>query len=274
MKVNGIAFKKAREEIRKNATESKNKLRGEASEGTQEWLAQVAKVRSCNGEMKSLCVRSIQYLEKGEASIATIDAVSGYLGVNGRELIINYGNNFINLDAPSVVDFRPTSCPREVSDFQLSPFLLTIDPLVIEFSKNEDIDTAKLIGITASIELKQEKINFEWLYKVGLNSASNSWLGFLDEVYSEQLYAPSTQRLSIMFAQRNGNNISWEKFIAMVEETELRMLQLEVIVEFKYFVKNIKIGIVTSEMKTFFSKGREKYNGKYPYFIQPKTIIW
>jgi hypothetical protein len=274
MKVNGIAFKKAREEIRKNTTQICNKLRGIPSDGTQEWLAYKARIRGKNGKMTNLSVRTIQYLEKGEASIQVIDAVSPFLGINGRELIFNYGNESIKLDAPSVIDFRPSSYPREFLDFPSSPLLLTIDPLIITFSKNDDIDTAKLMNISISMTLDNIKINFGWLYKVGLNPGSSTWLGFLDEVFAEQLSAPSTYRAAIMFHQLIEDKISWQKFIDSIENTKKRIIQLDVTVEFEYFIKNIQIGVVVSEMKTFFSKGRCKYNSSFPYFIQPKTTLW
>lgn len=273
MKVNGIAFKKAREEIRKNVQKRKM-LRGEAGEGTQEWLAEVAKVRSPNGEIKSLSVRSIQYLEQGTASIATIDAVSGHLFVNGRELIIGYGNNFINLDSPSVVDLRPYSSPYDNLDFYQSSFLLTIDPLVITFTENDDIDTSRLINITANVKFEHLNITMGWLYKVKLIPGGNGWLGIQDEVFSEGLYAPTIYRASIMFNQIDMHNVSWGELVETVEKSTEKMLQITVTVEFEYFIKEIKIGVITSELGTLFRKGRLKRSSEWPFFAQPQAIIW
>ena len=273
MNVNGSAFKKAREEIRKNSEKPKG-FRGEAGEGTQEWLAQTAKIRSANGEIKALSVRTIQYLEQGKASILTIDAVSPHLRINGRELIVGYGNDHISLDAPNVIDFRPTLYPRVGQGFQLSPFLLTIDPLIITFSENEDIDIAKLVGMTIKMKLGHLDMRLGWLYKVGLHPGGNNWLGIKDEIYPEVLHSPSTYRASIMFHQITEKTISWQEFVTTIEASNLRVLQLEVTIEFEYFIKEIKIGIILSEIGTFISKGRQKYSSEWPYFAQPKTIVW
>lgn len=275
MKVNGAAFKAAREEIFKNANHDKLRLRGEAAEGTQEWLAQVAMVKSKkDGSLKPLSVRTVQYLEKGEASIQTIDAVSPFLGLNGRELIIGYGINQINCSTLNVIDFRPTDCPSTYEDtFQDSPFLFTIDPLQVSLSEG-DLTEVKLNLITAILEIGGLKINFSWIYRVALNPTGKGWLGILQEVYPEKIYAPYNESRSIMFHQPSYPFISWLDFINLVDSEKLGMIKIIVTFHFDNFIKEMRLGVSIKETGTFFDLARQSRNGKCPRFVQPSALLW
>ena len=284
MEVDGEAFKTARQQIRKEflkgITAKDRKLRGVASVGTQEWLADLSMVYRADGKgMKPLNVRTIQYLEKGEATITTIDAVSPHLsqylnnGFNGYEHIIGYGDNLVSLSAPNIIDFRPTAYPLENKTFYETPFVFSIDPLIIKVIADEDIDQVKLVGMTAKLFLDDLELDFKWLYKVALNPTGQGWLGVVEEVFSTELNAPVTERNSIMFAQRGETNMSWSEFVQAVEKTTTGHVQINLTIEFENFVKRLPIAISTAEMGTFFEKGRLTRQSDWPFFVQPKTIV-
>lgn len=274
MKVNGEAFKKAREEILKDSGEYRQTLRGQPAKGTQEWLALIAKIKSYEGGEKPLSVRTIQYLEKGDASIQTIDAVSPYLKINGRELIINYGVNQVNCKAIGAVDFRPICSPKEdLKHFQNNPFVFTVDPLQISFSEG-DLDTIYLKSITATLKIDELELDFSWLYEVVLNPTSRDWLGIQREVLPRQISSPENIVFPIMFSQLDAPYISWIELITYVDSMKSKLINIIVNFHFNNFEKKIKIGISSTEMGTFLELGRQSREGSCPSFVQPSALMW
>lgn len=271
MKVNGSAFKKAREEIRKDAQASES-LRGESATGTQEWLANKAQIRSKSGELKALSVRTIQYLEKGTASIQVIDAVSPYLNINGRELILDYGVDSVVCDASSVVDFRPEKSPN-IDKFYESKLMISIDPLSIVF-RSDDLTNINLESITAKINLNKKEITYKWIYVVALIPGGNGWLGINEEVYPMELCAPEKYRASIMFSQMSSSNYSWLDFINYITNTNDKLFEINVTFNFKNFCKNLNVGISISQMETLIQASCQRYGSEYPFYIQPDSLIW
>lgn len=273
MKVNGEAFRQAREEIRKNAGIPKG-VRGEPAEGTQEWLAEKSLIKSRNGGMKCLSVRTIQALERGEASIQTVDAVSPHLGLNGRELIIGYGRNSVTVEASGVVDLRSMEAPLLKPDnFHTSPLMLTLDPLVITISDDE-LETVELRGMSAMLLLEKQHYPFKWLYEVALVPNGNGWLGNEGEVAPETLRTPASWKKSIMFTQTEWPALNWSEFVNAVESTDRNLLQLEVNIEFRNFRKTLNIGLAVAQMRSYLDYGRQVRQAEWPSRIQPDALVW
>lgn len=273
MKVNGLAFRKAREEIRKNAPRAKGTSTQPAL-GTQEWLASVAKIRNAQGEDVCLSVRSIQYLEKGTASIQTIDAVSPHLGLNGRELIEGYGQNSVTLKAEQVIDLRPTLDPFAYTDtFANSPFVLTIDPLAIAINAS-DLSTARLEQMSAELKLDKQTIPLTWFYQVLLTPNSQGWLGIEKSVHPINFIAPCEWRNSILFVQTQKPAISWETLVNTIEALETKLLSLVVTCEFENFIKTLSIGLAINELKQAFAYERMRRKTTLPYRTQVDALMW
>lgn len=274
MKVNGSAFKKAREEIRKD-TQVSDKLRGESAVGTQEWLASKAQIRSKSGELKPLSVRTIQYLERGSASIDVVDAVSPHLKINGRELIIGYGKDSVDADFPSYIDFRPTISPADsLESFQLSPVLMTLDPMLIDFD-SDDLESIKLRSITAIVKFEEGLlINYVWLYKVMLIPGGKGWLGIDEEISPIKMSQPSHYKASIMFKQSILPYLSWSDFIKIIEQTNDNMLKVTINMNFITFEKEFKIGVSVSQARTLIKSSKQRFKCTYPVYIQPDALTW
>lgn len=274
MKVNGKAFKTAREEILKDSGAITPSLKGEPSPGTQEWLAQVAHIRSSTGILKPLSVRTVQYLEKGEASIQTVDAVSPHLKINGRELIIGYGLNQINCNVPNVVDFRSISSPRnDPENFKKDAFVITLDPIIISFSEG-DLDSTILKKITATLKIEKVEVDFQWIYEVALNPTGQGWLGIKKEVNKITIDNTGDLSFSVMFSQKNYPSVSWIELINMVESSRSPLIKIDVNFHFENLTKNTKIGVSSKEMGTFIKLARQSRGGKCPSFVQPSALTW
>ncbi len=272
MRVDGKAFRRAREEIRKNSGQSRGK-KGKPSKGTQEWLASVATILNQNGEQVSLGVRTIQYLEKGQASIQTVDAVSPHLGLNGRSLIQGYGEKAVEIKAPGIIDLRPESAPSEAPlVFYKSPLMMSVDPLTIQLNP-EEIENALLEGITANFRIGDQATTFRWLYQVQLNPSGSGWLGIEREV-SPVSITTEPFKISVMFRQTTYPQWSWAKVVNEVEESKYRLIKVNLKFQFSHFTKELDIGIATSQLATYFQLGREKRNSTWPFMAQPDTLTW
>lgn len=279
MKVNGEAFRKAREEIRKDSPKRRGKP-GQPAKGTQEWLAGLAIVLNeeqgeAEPKWKPLSVRTIQALEKGEASIETVDAVSPHLGINGRELIIGYGKENVVCRAVGNIDFRPAAYPiNNRKDFFKSPLMITIDPLEFVFN-TADIDTFHIKNISLSLGLFGFHQEFTWLYEVSLTQNSSKWLGIIKEVYPFSIHLCENQKIiniPIMFSCQDVNAISWEEFVDRVEESNDGQITINMEIRFSNFEKNIKILCSLELLKINFQKGRKIRKSIYPYKTHVKII--
>lgn len=271
MRVDGNAFRRAREEIRKNTVRTKGK-RGEPARGTQEWLANIALVRQENGELIPLSVRTIQYLEKGMASIQTVDAVSPHLGLNGRSLILDYGLDALTLEVPAVVDLRPETCPHDYpTTFHHSAFLLSIDPLIIRFSA-EDMDSVRLEKMTARVQIGEVSVDFSWLYRVLLTPNGNGWLGIEEEVYPQEVTSMPF-KASVMFHQTHHAPLSWENFVNLVEQTDSKLVTIHLTLAFQYFTKDLVIALAVAQLRHYFTFSRNKRGASWPFFSQPDALL-
>ena len=96
--VDGIAFKRERLAFKSHD----EVLQGEYGHGSQEWLAEKAKISP----------RTVNALETGQATLKTVDAVSRVLDIKGRKYIQGYGEDFTSLRASGVVDFRSSISGR------------------------------------------------------------------------------------------------------------------------------------------------------------------
>ena len=291
MKVDGKAFKKAREQIRKEHADEAPLL-GEAAIGTQKWLAEKSILRYEERDGKKIAVhptvKTIQNLEnKGVASLPVIDALATVLRIRGREFIIGYGQETITCEASRVVDFRPLldmqAYPEEYAE---KTFLITIDPLVINFHPNDDLDHAFLKEITLSMCIDDVVVHYEWAYAAAL-LPETPWPGIVSMVSGIELGkaqdGSNNLRLSssIMFKQvgTESNNLLWKHFIDLINTTEKGSISLEGILHFEYFEKKFKILISIEEIKFYIEKSKEKYKKifdehglKYPRFFQPRAL--
>lgn len=262
MKVDGSAFKAARKKVR--ARYPGRGEPGQPATGTQEWLAEEAR----------LSLRAVQYLEKGEASIKTITEVSKLLEIeNWEEYILDFGAEYVTCSAEKLVDFRPEQYPPDNPDtFHNSCMLLTIDPLsiLVETGRFEEIALEK---IEAKLSGFPVELEFIWMAEVSLTPAGVGWLGWVKE--AEELYLTATDKvrnLPIMFRQSKASVVSWGDFVAMVEETSTNQIYLDVDLHFSRFTKEIRIFLSVELLQKLFSDGRIKYSSKFPYRAQVKTI--
>ncbi len=271
MKVNGKAFRKAREEIfNLNSGSAENKkrlLQRRPAVGTQKWLAEKANVNE----------RSIITLENhNQAGLKVIDSVSPILKLNGRALIIGHGQQYLKLDSPGIIDFRPVFSPIEREDEYLGSLLvMSIDPLIIHFHINGEMDDCDLIAINATLDTSELNIHFKWLYKVGLNEASTTWLGYLQDARKESLISPVTYEHAIMFNQvGNEDFINWKEFVKSIEQSTDSHVQILITAEFENFMVEHKVMVSIPDMKSYFDKGRKARKSNYPYFVQLQPIYW
>lgn len=278
MKVNGEAFRRAREEIRKDSP--KRGAPGKPAKGTQEWLASVARVpneKAGNGEPKwrSLSVRTIQALEKGVSSIETVDAVSPHLEINGRELIFGYGKESVICRATGVIDFRPSDYPVDNNDdFFKSPLLVTVDPLELSFDPI-DIDQFHVEGVELNLSFDEFNQKFTWLYEVSFTKDTIGWLGVVKELRPFLIDVGNgrkTINMPIMFSSLSASAISWKDFVDKVEKSTDTKIMIDINIFFSNFEKNIKLICSIDLLKENFKIGREKRKSTYPYKTHVRSI--
>lgn len=263
MKVNGEAFKKTRQELRKDHTRG---VVGQPAIGSQEWLA----------TKTGLSVRLIQRLEKGEASVATVDKVSPFLKINGREFIEGFGKNFVIPDAKGYIDLRPAVSPRSDPDaFPHSAMMLTVDPLELE-CKADEFDSYFLREITAKLVCDTINIDFEWAYEVDISPKGENWLPIKNDVRSLKILTPAVFFQSIMFKQTSRKFLSWSEFVEKIEASSDSLLKLELKINFENFYKILHIGLCIELLKENLSNGRKKYKCQWPYRTQlrVKSMTW
>lgn len=262
MKVNGAAFIAARKKIR-----AKCPGRGEAGRpalGTQEWLAEQANVS----------LRAVQYLEKGEASLKTIKAVSNFLGMQGWEHYIhNYGSEYVTCSAPKVIDFRPELYPpHNQNQFANSTLQMTIDPLSILIEEGM-FDRLLLKDVKAVLTGLPVDIEFTWLAEVLLTPAGKGWLGWVREMREFYISADNVKiELPIMFRQLNPHQVTWGEFIGMIEASNVNQIYADISLFFPAFVKKIRVYLSIELMKHLFKEGRIKYKSHLPYRFHINTI--
>ncbi len=259
VKVDGTAFK--RERLRfKNQDNTVN--RGEYGYGSQEWLAEQARISP----------RAISSLERGKASVKTVDAVSKVLGIQGREYIWGYGADFTTFRTAGVIDFRSSingRLPENETTYQDAPFLLTLLPIAITVD-DDFISTATLQKLRLKLSVRGMEIDFIWIYNVLLTSRSNTWLGDEKDVSEVVIPVRETYQSSVMFRQDSLNSISWRQFINHIGETDDARILLTLTLEFERFEKEGYILISTEEIKGLF---KWAYPHGYPYWIEPNALM-
>lgn len=264
MKVDGSTFRSARKKIRARYPGKGNNL--DSAVGTQQWVADQTK----------LSLRAVQYLEKGEASLKTLRAVSALLEIDHwEETIQDYGIEYVSCAAGNLIDFRPEKFPPNNPDtFSNSALMMSIDPIsiLVESGKFKQIDlrqiSAKLTGISTPID-------FEWLAEVNLSPSGQGWLGWVSEIQEITLKADDSKRLqSIMFKQTSLPIIDWETFVREVERCENNQIQIELQFIFSRFSKKLIVFLPTELLKKLFCEGRNKYNSELPYRVQLKAVTY
>lgn len=259
MKVKGEAFKQARQELCKDHPRG---TIGQPGEGSQEWLA----------EKTGLSVRVIQRLEKGEASITTVDQVSPFLKINGREFIEGFGKEFVIPSANGYIDLRPAVSPRSEPDtFQQSIMMLSIDPLELE-CKADEFDSYFLREITGKLFCDTINLELEWLYEVDISPKGNGWLPIIQCVKSLEIQTPYLFCQSIMFKQTSRQIVSWAEFVEKIEASNENSLRLEIKFQFRNFYKLLNISLCIELLRYNFSKGRDDHKSQWPYRNQIKAM--
>lgn len=257
--VSGPAFKRARLATR---NEDEDLKRGEYGHGSQEWLAEQARVST----------RTVNELEAGKATLKTVDAVSEILSINGREYIQGYGEDFTTCHATGVVDFRPRisgRLPDNETAYLQAAFFVALDPLVIVVD-DDFTDSAKVKRMELNLSVGDMNIDFSWLYTVSLTSRSTTWLGDEEDVREVDILAHEPHQKSYMFRQNALRHISWEQFIDHIGATDDHRILLTLKVVFEYFEKQDHILVSVEEMKGLFEVS---YPPKYPYWLQPKALM-
>ena len=263
MQIESEIFKAKRKKIR-----AANPGRGESGQpakGTQEWLAEEAKIS----------LRAVQYLERGEASFKTIKAVSRVLGItNWEQYIKDYGNEYVSCTAKKLIDFRPESEPRtNPTSYANSVMLMTIDPLSIlaEPGKSESF---LLKEVNAKLTGLEKAIHFTWLAEVSITPNMDDWLGWVRE--AEERYITADNKIlniPVMFRQMNTPQITWAEFVDMIDASQKSQFNVSVQLQFARFEKTFDIYASIDLLKILFEKGREKYQSDWPYRAQLKTIV-
>lgn len=273
MEVDGTAFKKAREQIRKEHINDDVPY-GKPAIGTQLWLADEAGVTP----------RTIQNLEnKGVASLGVIDAVSIPLRIQGKEFIKNYGKDSVNCEAQGVIDYRPNVDMLFYPDkYHSRQFLITIDPLKISFA-NEDLSQVNLKKIEAKLFLDDLVVDFYWVYNVQLIPGEDrEWLGVESEVSGITLKSLENYKSSIMFKQDGYNCkiIRWSEFVDRIRSSSSNQIKVQVILNFEHFKKDFFILSSIKEIIYYMDMAKIKYseffenkNYTYPRFFQPKALV-
>lgn len=257
--VNGIAFKRAR--VATKSKEEKLK-RGEYGHGSQEWLAEQAKVSP----------RTINELETGKATLKTVDAVSKILDIKGRKYIRGYGEDFTTFRTNGVIDFRPSisgRSPGNETAYLNDMFLVTLDPVVITVD-DHFIDTATLEYMRLKLSVGSMEIDFSWLYNVILTGQSKTWLGDERDVTEVAIQTQEPYTSSVMFRQDSLNTVSWKQFIDYIKGSDEGRILLTLTLVFEHFEKQGHIMVSVEELKGLFEKG---FPEGYPYWIQPKALM-
>jgi hypothetical protein len=257
--VNGVAFKRARLMF-KSQDEELN--RGEYGEGSQEWLAEQARVS----------LRTVNELEAGRATLKTVDAISNILIIKGREFIQGYGADFTTFRATGAVDFRPTingRVPGNEARYLESTFLVTIDPIVITVD-DDFIDTAKLKGMELKLSVGSMEINFSSLYNVTLTSRAQTWLGDEEDVSEVSIFTREPFQQSVMFRQASLERVTWGEFITHLNSTSDGRILLKLKLVFEHFEKTDHIMVAVEELKTLFEMANPK---GAPYWVQPRALM-
>lgn len=287
MKVDGDAFRRAREEIKKNAPADRG-TKYEPGIGTQRWLANVSKVRtahckkSCGikctnkykGEcvMRSLALRTIQKLEKGNGSPQTISAVSPHLKINGFEYTDNFGSQQVKIDIPKVIDLRSEKSRNLFPDkFAKTRLMLTLDPVTVSF---EEGDSAQLHveSMNVQLNLGDVQIGFNWLYEVQIVEGRNDkWLGNDAEVAPFTLSNKETWRKSVMFNQIDFPPLNWDKFLELVKSTELKAVEIELTVICTYVTKRTKVLLAISQLQQWIEYAENELEIT-PARLQPSAL--
>jgi hypothetical protein len=260
--VYGKAFIRAREAF---ANKKDARLKGDYGDGTQEWLAHET----------GISIKTIRALEtNNKATLRTIDKISEKINFEGREYIIGYGSEWTSCRAFGVVDFRSIEDGRDTDDYYKRPFVITIDPILVEyiddFTSSASLDAMKLV-----LSIDDFQINFEWLYFVELTGSSGGWLGYQSAVLPIRIRSGISYNKSVMFKQDIISPMNWASFIDLIRESSSEQLKLTINLKFEYFEKSIDIFISANEMKELFCRAQEKYNltVPYPYFMQLKPKI-
>ena len=257
--VDGSAFSRARLAFKNQSGELK---RGEYGYGSQEWLAEQAKVSP----------RTINTLETGQATLKTVDSVSKVLNVKGREFIQGYGADFTNFRATDVIDFRPIisgRLPGNEKAYLDAPFLLTLSPLVINVD-DDFIDTSILKRMHLVLSVGDMKLDFKWLYNVSLTSRASTWLGDEEDVSEVVIHTGEAAQKSVMFRQDSSAPVSWKQFIDYIAATEDARILLTLTLVFEYFEKQGHIMVSVGELKGLF---KSSYPPGQPFWIQPNAIM-
>ena len=262
MKVDGSVFASARRRVR--AAFPGRGEPGRPAPGTQEWVADEARVS----------LRAVQYLEKGNASLRTIKAVSQLLGIaRWEDSIRDYGQEYVTCTAKKLVDFRPELYPPHHADtYGDSTLLMSLDPLSIQVDAGKFPEVV-LNNVTAALSGLAVSLEFVWLAEVLLTPAGKGWLGWVREI--DELCIPAdgeNRHIPLMFRQLNSPQTSWRQFIELVEATESSQLELMVDLEFANFNKQVKIYLSTDLLHRLFAEGRQKHQASWPYRVQVRTI--
>lgn len=259
LSVDGAAFNRARLACRSHVEKL---LRGEYGYGSQEWLAEKAR----------LSPRTVNELETGRATLKTVDAVSAVLGVKGREYILGYGEEFTTLRTPGVVDFRPSINGRESEnkDHYLDDnFLITLDPLVIKVD-DDFIDNVTLQQIKLKLSVGELNLDLSWIYKVNLTSRANTWLGDEEDAHEITIHTRQPYQASIMFRQDFFNAVSWRYFIDYVKNTDDTRILLMPTLIFEHFEKTDNIIVSVEEFRNLLNLS---FPRGLPYWVQPNALM-
>lgn len=266
-KIDGNAVKQARLLKRRNASNRRG-TPGSPAEGTVEWLAMIS---GCSP-------RTIKEMERGFATIETLDKVSPFLDLDGRLLIPGYGSEDINCTADQIVDFRPATCPWDDNndfdpDFILSPMLLTLDPMtfILEWDELKHVDIKNVIVQLSGLEAQ---LDFAWLYEVSLTPAAEGWLGIQKEMWPFRIHPNDQQQvhMPIMFKQDDLTKMPWDEFVVQVNKTESPQLRLDVTVDCERFNKQFARFVSTDHLKALFAADCERRKMKWPVRAQCRLL--
>jgi hypothetical protein len=263
MKIDGTALIAARQKVRANFP-GRGEI-GSPSTGTQEWLAEQAKVS----------IRALQYLERGEGSLSNLKKVCTALGISQwQQLIINYGEDYVNCIANRFVDFRPSIYPPENPEtFANSGLLMTLDPLTLLVAKGK-FENILLQEVNATLTGLAEPITYTWLAEVSLTPNGQGWLGWVKEVEPMNLLANDVPlNVPIMLKQLRVPHVSWGEFVCAVENLTTSQLNIDVCLVFQNFTKKFTVYVSVDLLKVLFNEGRNKYRSPLPYRAQLKAIV-
>lgn len=262
--VNGNVFKEARLGIRRKSGRQRGTT-AEPARGTIEWLSIVS---GCS-------IRTIKSLEKGHATIETIDKVSPFLRLNGRQHILGYGAENIFSKADGSVDFRPSLYPFSPDkafnpDCLSSVMVMTLDPITFLFQSVE-LSYVYLEKITANLSNSEYAISFDWLYEVSLTPNAQGWLGIQKETHPFRIELTEEVQqlhLSIMFKQINPMKITWGDFVTYIRTTTNPQLKLEVNIQFTQFTKQFTRFVSIDYLKTLFLNACQRRKLDWPVWVQ------